>query len=405
MRMVIALALSLMPALAVAAGAIATPTTCVAPTVTSDGWPVAAPAKEGFDPGLICSIGPALKGLTAVNMDGAVVALHPNGVVVVRHGTLVYEHYFGRDDAHTVHPLMSISKSVVALLAGVASDHGWLKQVDAPAFSYFPDDSDLRSHDKDGITVRELLTMSSGLSWPELAVPYSNPANIVQRMAMAPDPYRFVLARPIAATPGTVWHYNSGGVELLGEILTKVAHQPLDQFAQQALFDPLGIRYADWVWGRAAHLKVAASWGLYLLPRDLAKIGQLVLNHGAWHGHQIVSAQWINEMASPQVPRFRKANEFHVNCYGYLWWLGRSRVGGQEINWVAGIGHGGQKLYVVPSLDLVVVVTAGDYNFFPETSLVGSTALDIVLRAALEATSSQKRLVSSGDETIRTGKQ
>jgi len=405
MRMIIALALSLMPSLAFAAGAIATPTTCGAPTASSDGWPVAAPAKEGFDPGLICSIGPALKGLTAVNVDGAVVALHPNGVVVVRHGTLVYEHYFGRDDAQRVHPLMSISKSVVALLAGIALDHGWLKQVDARAFSYFPDDSDLRSHDKDSITIRELLTMSSGLSWPEQAVPYSNPANIVQRMALVPDPYRFVLARPLAATPGTVWHYNSGGGELLGDILMKVAHQPLDQFAQQALFDPLGIRYADWVWERSQNDKLAASWGLYLLPRGLAKIGQLVLNHGTWHGHQIVSAQWINEMTSPQVPPFKWTNNSHANCYGYLWWLGESKVGSQEINWVAGIGHGGQKLYVVPSLDLVVVVTAGDYNLFPASGLVGNTALGIVLRAALEATSSQKQSVSNGDETIQTGKQ
>jgi hypothetical protein len=89
-----------------------------------DGWPVAAPAKEGLDPGLICSIGPALKGLTAVNADGAAVALHPNSVVVVRHDTLAYEHYLRGYDTHTLHLIASISKSVVALLAGIASDQG-----------------------------------------------------------------------------------------------------------------------------------------------------------------------------------------------------------------------------------------------------------------------------------------
>jgi len=381
MRMIIVLALSLMPSLAFAAGAIAIPSTCGAPAAVSDGWSVAAPAKEGLDPGLICSIGSALKALTAVNVDGAVVALHPNGVVVVRHDTLVYEHYFGNWDADTVHPIASISKSVVALLAGIASDHGWLKRVNARVFSY---------------TVRELLTMSSGFNWPELAVPYSDPSNIVWRMARASDPYRFVLARPLAATPGTVWHYNSGGVELLGDILMKVTHQPLDKFAQQALFGPLGIRDGDWVWVRAPNGRFAAYGGLYLLPRGLAKIGQLVLNHGAWHGHQIVSAKWINEMTSPQLPLFGLADaNFHVNSYGYLWWLGRSRVGDREIDWIAGIGHGGQKLYIVPSLDLVIVVTASDYKFFPAPGLVGNTALDIVLRAALEhgpnATASLKR--------------
>jgi hypothetical protein len=101
MRMFIVLALSLMPSLAFAAGATAIPSTCGAPAAMSDGWPVAAPAKEGLDPGLICSIGPALTGLTAVNADGAVVALHPNSVVVVRRDTLAYEHYFRGYDTHT----------------------------------------------------------------------------------------------------------------------------------------------------------------------------------------------------------------------------------------------------------------------------------------------------------------
>jgi len=109
------------------------------------------------------------------------------------------------------------------------------------------------------------------------------------------------------------------------------------------------------------------------------------------------------------MPLFRFASNFHVHSYGYLWWLGRSRVDSREINWVAGIGYGGQKLYVVPSLDLVIVVTADDYKLLPAPGLVGNTALDIVLRAAVEhganATSSQNQPVSTGDQTIRTGKQ
>jgi CubicO group peptidase (beta-lactamase class C family) len=85
-------------------------------------------------------------------------------------------------------------------------------------------------------------------------------------------------------------------------------------------------------------------------------------------------------MTSRQVPLFRKAHNLHVNSYGYLWWLGRSRVGDREINWVAGVGWGGQKLYVVPSPDLVVAITASDYEFFPAPGLIGNTALDIVRR-------------------------
>ncbi len=89
-------------------------------------------------------------------------------------------------------------------------------------------------------------------------------------------------------------------------------------------------------------------------------------------------------MTSRQVPLFGKANNLHANSYGYLWWLGRSRIGDREINWVAGVGWGGQKLYVVPSLDLVVAITASDYEFFPAPDLVGNTALDITLRGALK---------------------
>jgi CubicO group peptidase (beta-lactamase class C family) len=269
-------------------------------------------------------------------------------------------------------------------LAGIASDQDLLKRIDTRIVSYFPDNLDLQSQDKDRITVRDLLTMSSGLSWPELAVAYGDPSNIVRQMAHAPDPYRFVLTQPLAATPGTTWNYDSGGVELLGDILMQVTHQSLDKFAQQVLFGPLGIRDEDWAWVRAPNGYLAASGGLDLLPRDMAKIGQLVLNHGAWHGHQIVSAKWIAAMTSQQVPPFKKANNLRAASYGYLWWLGRSSVAGREINWVAGVGWGGQKLYVVPSLDLVVAITASDYDFFPAPNLVGNTALEIALRAALE---------------------
>jgi CubicO group peptidase (beta-lactamase class C family) len=266
MRMIIVLALSLVPSLAFAAGATAISSICGAPAAMPGGWPVAAPANEGLDPGLICSIGPALNGLTAVNTNGAVVALHPNSVLVLRHDTLAYEYYFRGYDTHTLHPIASISKSVVALLAGIASDQGLLRRVDARVFSYFPNDSDLQSHGKDSITVRDLLTMISGLSWPELAVPYGDPSNIVRQMAHASDPYRFVLARPLAAPPGTAWNYNSGGVALLGDILMQVTHQPLDKFAQQALFGPLGIRDQDWAWVRVPNGDLAASGGLDLLP-------------------------------------------------------------------------------------------------------------------------------------------
>jgi CubicO group peptidase (beta-lactamase class C family) len=356
---------------------------CGAPADLHDGWEVAAPAEEGLDPVPICAIGPRLEKLKEAD---------PNGVVVARHGALVYEHYFtGWDwhwgsplaydlhDAGTLHDLHSISKSVVALLAGIAFDRGWLKDIDTPVLSFFPNDADLRGPDKSRITLRDLLTMTSGLTWPELAVSFGNPSNPFRRMFEAPDPYRFVLDQPIAVTPGSLWNYDSGGVELLGIILQRVAKQPIDQFAWRALFEPLGIRH--WEWAQFVNGNPIASAGLRLRPRDLAKIGQLVLDHGTWRGRQIVSTGWIKQMTSRQLPSWDSPGIGGSDSYGYLWWLGRTWIDGRSFAWVGGLGYGGQRLYVVPSEDLVVAVTAGVFRRSDAQGLAGATALEMALRA------------------------
>src|SRR5262249_9762111 len=152
--------------------------------------------------------------------------------------------------------------------------------------------------------------------------------------------------------------------------------QPLDQFAREALFAPLGIE--DWEWGRMASGDPGASWGLRLRPRDLAKLGQLVLNRGSWQGRQLVSSDWIEAMTAPQ-QRLRQGN-----AYGYLWWLGSETVDGREIELVSGLGWGGQLLLIAPHLDLVLVVTAGVYDFDGQGQqrLAGDTAFEQVVRAA-----------------------
>jgi CubicO group peptidase (beta-lactamase class C family) len=270
----------------------------------SDSWPVSTPAQQTLDPKLICATGPSLAKLTGAN---------PHGVVVVRNGVLVYEQYFAGDDRHgstplfvvphdanTLHHMESITKGVVALLVGIGFDRGWLKSLDTPVITFVPEYADLRSPDKDKITVRHRLSMTSGLDWPERAISGNNPENIVRRGYNASDPYRFVLERSVEASPGTAWNYNGGGVWLLGLILRKVSGQPLDGFAKDALFEALGIE--EWEWGRFANGDPGTSGGLLLRPRDLAKLGQLVLDNGVWQGRQIVSADWINQMTARQSP-------------------------------------------------------------------------------------------------------
>jgi CubicO group peptidase (beta-lactamase class C family) len=387
MRLIAAAALCV--AFVVAVARAGTSADCGAPAAMSDAWEVSTPAQQGLDPKLICAIGPSLAELKGAD---------PHGVVVARHGTLVYEQYFAGDDmrwtwigvvphdANTLHNMESITKSVIALLVGIAFDRGLLKNLDAPIFSFFPEYSDLRTPEKDQITLRHLLSMTSGLDWPERAISSNNPANIVRRGARDPGPYHFVLERSVEATPGTAWNYNSGGVWLLGLMLRKLAEQPLEQFANEALFEPLGIQ--DWEWGRLANGDLGTSGGLHLRPRDLAKLGELVLDGGVRHGRQIVSADWIKQMTARQTPPGFSFGS--LRSYGYLWWQGRSSIANHDVDWVAALGRGGQRLFVVPSLSLVVAVTAGLYGESnggapsPKENLAGDTVLNsFALPAAL----------------------
>ena len=328
---------------------------CSAPPA-SDGWQVAAPDAVGLDPTTLCGIGPRFKAWTAADI---------HSVLVVRHGKLVYEQYFtGADeklgrpvgvvtfDAVTKHDLRSIEKSVAALVLGIVIEQGRMPGIDQPVLPQLPEYADLRSPQKDQITLRHLLTMSQGLAWNE-DLPYSDPANSETQMDLSPDPIRYALSQPVVAPPGTVWNYSTGSVTILAALLRKATGQPLDALVRTELFEPLGISDYEW-----AHLPSGdlAPYGLRMRPRDLAKIGQLVLNHGIWNGKSVVPADWIATATSPQI------NGQQLYFYGFQFWLGRSLVHGRAIEWVAGVGYGGQRLFIVPALDLVVLVHAGLYT-------------------------------------------
>ena len=350
--LVLAVAIALLPRIAMAQDA------CGTPSAGNDHWPVATIESVGLSAATLC---PMVKWLSDWK-EGNV-----HSVLVVRHGKLVFEHYFAGIDEHlgnpvgevafgpeTRHDARSMTKSVTDLLVGIAIDRGWIKSVDASVFSFFPQYADLRTPEKDRITLRHLLTMSSGLEWHEFDTPYTSDTNSENRMDSAKDPYRYALEQPVVAPPGRLWNYNSGSTELLGAILRKATGKPLDQLARSLLFEPLGI--TDIEWYKYAQGNPSAAAGLRLRPRDFAKIGQLVLQRGAWNGKQVVSAGWIDASTTPQI------NGFLVFFYGYQFWLGRSLVDKHVVDWAAAWGLGGQRIFVVPDLDLVVVVTAGLYE-------------------------------------------
>ena len=370
----------LFAAFAVAMASCSADATCTPPPAVNDGWDVGSPETAGFGLDRLCALGARIEGEKENNV---------HAVLVVRHGKLVFEQYFPGaderwgaplDNAHSrdrLHDARSVTKSVVALVLGAAIDHGFLKLkdgLDTPVLDLLPEYADLRTPEKERITLRHLLTMSAGLQWDE-EIPYGDPSNSETQMDRAADPARFVLSQAVVTTPGEAYNYSGGSAELIQAVLKHATERNLDVLAHDLLFAPLGITQVDWVRHPITGEPIAAS-GLRLLPRDFAKIGQLVIADGIWGDKQIVPTAFLGEATSPQI------NGQGIYFYGYQFWLGRSLVRGDELDWVAAVGLGGQRVYIVPRLDLVVIVNAGLYHS-PRQAWVPLAVLNRVLAATL----------------------
>lgn len=331
---------------------------CGTPVDIGDGWSLSTPADVGIDAGRVCSLDKLIAQWPDANI---------HAVVVVRHGKLVMERYYTGTDqrwgaplgkvdyaADVKHDLRSISKSVTSLLVGIALAEGKFPALDSPVFEAFPEFAYLGTPGKMKITFRHLLTMSSGLKWDE-STPYSNPANSERRLIVAPDSVRYVLEQPLVNTPGTVYNYSGGDTSLLAAALSKMTGRRLDDYAREKLFGPLGIVDFEWVEMPLTSQPAAAS-GLRLRARDTAKLGQLLLTDGQWSGKQILPKGWAAESVKPSI------SGEGIFYYGYQWWLGRTLLRGRDLKWSAGVGYGGQRLYVQPDLDLVVMINAGHYG-------------------------------------------
>ena len=349
---------------------------CGVPVARDDGWPVASVDEDKLiDRAALCRMADRLAASDTANV---------HAILVARGGNLVFERYFrGSDevytrrvgnvtfDADTLHDMKSVSKSVASLALGIAIDRGLVGSVNQSIFSFFPELSDLRSPEKERIQLLHALTMSMGLEWVE-ATPGNEGNNDEERMHMAPNPCRYVLGLPATAPAGQDFLYNTGALTLLSAIIQKATGRPLDEFVRATLFEPMGITSAEWVRVKG---DTDAGGGLRLRPRDMAKIGQLVLAGGLWNDHQIVPKPWIEASMTPRI------DATGLYFYGYLWWLGRSLINGREVHWAGALGRGGQSIRIVPELDLVVVVTAGYYqDYSPRAFQVQSSIFRDVLR-------------------------
>ena len=328
-----------------------------------------------------------------------------HGVLVARGRHIVLERYFEAEDNNwgqplgvvhfgpdTLQNLYSATKSVVALVYGVALAEGKVPPPSAPLYAQFPEYEDLVAADerRKQQTIAHALSMSLGARWNEIGLAYDSPANDEVGMEMAKDRYRFVLERPVIGAPGKRWQYSGGATALLGRLIAKGTGRSLPDYARDVLFGPIGLGRTEWVtskdtWvfrqsGTGDGEPIAAS-GLRMTPRDLARVGQLVLDNGTADGRPVVPAQWLAECLLPRV----SVNE--LQRYGYQWYLGDMEfLAGGTVrleHWVGCAGNGGQRLYVMPDLDLIIVVTAGNYSepeqWIPPIRVVREVVLPSVL--------------------------
>jgi CubicO group peptidase (beta-lactamase class C family) len=309
----------------------------------NEAWSLVPPESVGMDShalalGLASLPAPAEHGLASM--------------LVLRHGQPVLEQYWNGYDADTLHDLRSATKSLTSLLVGIALDQKILSGVDEPIRTrlapLYPGAPVLER----GLLLEDLLTMRSGLACDDWDS--SSPGN-EQNMYQSTDWVQFYLNLPSRYQAGIDTHYCTGNPVVLGRIVSLAAGTDLPSFAQANLFGPMGIAHA--VWNRYDDGRQTDSGGhLRLRPRDLAKIGLLVLGGGKWNGQQLVSSDWIAR-STTQVTSFDASPR---DGYAYLWW--RSVEPFRNVEMFYANGNGGQYLFVVPQADLVVVFTGENYD-------------------------------------------
>jgi CubicO group peptidase (beta-lactamase class C family) len=294
-----------------------------------------------------------------------------HALLVSQRGATIFEHYQpGRDEERTSgdlgivqfgpdmpHDLRSVSKGVVGLLYGIALAEGKVPAPDARLYAQFPEYADLaRQNGRDRITIAHVLSMTTGFEWDELTYPYGDPRNSETRMDAESDRFRYILSLPIAEEPGKKWTYFGGATALLGRLIERGTGQPLLDYARRVLFGPMG--FGPSTWAKDASGEPIAASGLRLLPRDMLKLGELILGNGEWQGRRLVPADWMQAATTPVV----MISE--TRSYGYHWYMGEVAAAGQtrKHHWIGGFGWGGQRLFAFPDLGLAVAMNCGLYG-------------------------------------------
>jgi len=279
-------------------------------------------------------------------------------LIIIRKGHIVGESYFRDFTKRTRHESFSVAKSFASALIGITIEKGMIQGVDEKVSQYYPEwQEENIPNAKKRMTIKHLLTMTSGLKWNEDDYYGDRSQNDVYIMIESSKDYiQYVLNRPIIHEPGEHWYYSSGDSMLLSGIIEKSAGITAYQFAQKYLFAPLGLSKVIWFRDPAGH--TITAWGVQATAREFAKFGYLYLRQGFWESQQIVPKHWIEESLRPVSDEIKK--------YGYQWWL--LPVFGDYVTpnippktylaW----GIYTQQVFVIPEEDIVIVRLGNDAN-------------------------------------------
>jgi CubicO group peptidase (beta-lactamase class C family) len=299
-----------------------------------------------------------------------------DGVLIFQDGKLVLEEYFYGYNRDTPHQLRSATKSVVGAVVGAAVANGavTLDEPVLPQLGYTtvanPDPR------KSAITLRHLLTLQSGLDCDDHVAGSPGGEN---QLYDTPDWIRVMVDLKMVDTPGTVGRYCTGAVFLAGRTVEKATGRALPDYAQEHLFSPLGIRRADWTWNHDLTSANKQFGMMAMRPRDMLKFGMLYANEGRWGDRQVLPATWVKESLS-------SLSTVENTAYGYYWWRMQVQVatpdGPRRVYMSAAQGNGGQKIYLIPELDLIAVFTGSRYNGgAPQNKIMASVVLPALMAA------------------------
>lgn len=369
----------------------------------TNAWPEATPQAVGLDATVLASLDADIKAGKYGYVDG---------LLVIRRGRIAFERayrhdydriyakeartpvtsnahdpsgpynyfnpwwhpYYRRGDLHT---LQSVTKAITSMVFGVAAGRGELPSLDTPVLTYFDTATVANVDDrKRRMTIRHLHTMTAGLDWDEVG-----PADHVSQLEASFDWVRFAIDRPMSHEPGTVANYNSGATQILAHVFRSATGHDIEEYAARHLFPPLGI--TNWFWKRSPTGLADTLGGLYLTPRDAAKLAYLYVKDGVWRGRMIVPRDWVRLSLAPSVTlseQPRRMGGFNVSLYPY---------GNEAARYAFGkSGFGGQQLIGVPGLDLVIVFNGWNPG---RRTISPRELLDRVLEAVVDAPKGRAR--------------